>query len=79
MPEGKGYKAGYSSTPSKVPTWGAPAGGPAVTTSASNAGNSGRKIHSGPFPRNPKQKGSMSYGKGYRNTTKSGDPGNMGY
>lgn len=78
MPEGKGYKAGYSSTPSAKPMHG-DYGGKPVSTGASNAGNSGRKIHEGPFKRNPKQKDSMSYGKGYRNTTKSGDPGNMGY
>lgn len=78
MPEGKGYKAGYSSTPSVKPTHGDYGGG-FNSTPSSNAGNSGRKIHTGPFSRNPKQKGSQTKTGGYRNTTKPGDPGNMGY
>ena len=48
-------KAGFSSTPSVKPAFG-DCGGPAKHTSASNAGNSGRSIKSGPFRKNPRQK-----------------------
>lgn len=47
-------KSGYGSTPSAKPSWGEKA--KAETTMASNAGNSGRVIKSGSFPRNPSQK-----------------------
>ena len=48
-------KAGFGSTPSVKPSFG-DCGGPGKTTMASNAGNSGRSIKSGPFKKNPRQK-----------------------
>lgn len=55
MPMDKGYKSGYKSTPSAKPAMGN-CGGKPVSTSASNAGNSGRAIQSGPFKRTTSQK-----------------------
>ena len=82
MPEGKGYKAGYSSTPSVKPNHGNYGGHFDSTPSSDKQGGYGappgaRK--SAPFPRNPKQKDAKGGTGGYRNLTRSGDPGNKGY
>ena len=83
MPAGKGYKSGYSSTPSVKPNYGAAGGGHFGSTPSSDKqggyGAPAGSRKSSPFPRNPKQKDMKGSSGGHRNLVRDGDPGNKGY
>ena len=78
MPEGKGYKMSYGSSPAVKQKMGDYGGSP-TSTPASQAGASGRSYTSGAFKRNPKQKDAPGGGGRHRNLVSDGDYGNKGY